>query len=129
MSVTLLDKMIGKTAVSIEGFAEKSERASITFSDGSVFAMYHENDCCESVDIASVDGDPEWLIGKPICVAEVVSNEATEQQRDMCEESFTWTFTKIGTNNGVVTVSWHGSSNGYYREVPTLELDEERLYL
>ena len=130
MSVTLLDKIIGKTATTIEGFTEKSERASITFSDGSVFAMYHSQDCCESVDIESIHGDPTWLVGKPIVVAEIVDSQGVERPDPMSwDESFTWTFIKLGTNNGVITIRWYGSSNGYYCETPAIELDNERMYL
>jgi len=71
------------------------------------------------VDIA---GDINDLIGSPILLAEVVTNENENPPGvEILEyqESFTWTFYKLSTKKGSVTISWYGESNGYYNESVT----------
>ena len=117
MSVTIIDSILGRTAKSIEGFEEGSECATLHFDDGSTWLMRHEEDCWETVDIASIDGDPDWLIDKPLIVAEIVDN-VDQPPAAHWAKSYTWTFIKLGTNNGVITVRWYGMGNGYYCERP-----------
>lgn len=82
------------------------------------FKMGHEQDCCESVDLVDVCGDLEDITGSPITMAEEVSG-CMESELDFdamtkageCPE---WTFYKIGTIKGSVTLCWFGDSNGYY---------------
>lgn len=60
------------------------------------------------------------LIGKPLLMAEEVTNDQDENPEGVkipkYQESFTWTFYKLATINGYVTISWYGESNGYYNE-------------
>lgn len=106
----------GKTLVKIEG-GVGDDSMKFTTSDGEAFELYHEQDCCESVTVEDISGDQWSLLGHPILVAEEVSSQdnppgvALEYQ-----DSFTWTFYKLATIKGSVTILWYGESNGCYSE-------------
>lgn len=99
---------------------------------GRKFRMYYEPDCCASCDIESIVGDINDLLGTPIVVAEEVTSSdryppgyigplAPNSNDEWDYESHTWTFYKIDTWRGGVTIRWFGSSNGYYSETATFE--------
>jgi hypothetical protein len=68
--------------------------------------------------IEDICGDLEDLVGLPILMAEETSSRENppEVVREHYDDSFTWTFYKIATNKGNVTIRWYGGSNGYYSE-------------
>jgi hypothetical protein len=90
---------------------------------GKRFLMYHIQSCCECVTIDDICGDLNDLLNSPVLIADEVSNsEQFEGRPDALSweyESFTWTFYKIDTCKGGVTIRWFGSSNGYYSEKVT----------
>lgn len=111
--------LLGKTLTAIDlitddlGYPEK-----IRFkTDTETFVMVHEQDCCESVYVEDICGDVNDLIGSPIVEAEEVSSNENPPGVTMGpQDSFTWTFYKLRTAKGAVTIRWYGESNGYYSE-------------
>lgn len=108
----MIEQLIGKTVTKVIGLFEGSETIEIECADGSILKMAHHQDCCESVAVADVHGDIEWLIGSPIVTAE----ERVNSDNPEGGESSTWTFYELATNKGSVTIRWCGMSNGYYSE-------------
>lgn len=116
------DGLAGKVLVKIEGMEKASEEIIFTCSDGSEYSMFHEHDCCERVDIEDVCGDVKDLIGEPILLAEIVESNSNPEGVPIPEyqdDSFTWSFVKLSTIKGGVTIRWYGESNGYYCETPS----------
>lgn len=85
--------------------------------DNTVYILYHEQSCCEAVCIEDICGDLDNLIGSPITMAEIVCNH--EDGRSFIgngNDCFTWSFYKLATVKGYVTIRWWGESNGCYSE-------------
>jgi len=110
-----ISELLGKTLVSVRG-AVGDDEVYFETSDGETFKLYHENDCCEHVELNDISGDLQDLVGHPITMAEEVSNGPVDESLEKNEESFTWTFYKLATIKGYVDLRWFGSSNGYYSE-------------
>ena len=104
----------GQTLTNIEK-SEDNEEMFFYTNDGKKYKMYHEEDCCESVSIEDISGDLNDLIGEPIIMADEVSNNDPINP-DIEFDSFTWTYYKLATVKGYVTIRWYGESNGYYSE-------------
>ena len=110
--------MRGLTFTAITGCKPGSDEV-IFETNSSRFVFWHEQDCCESVEVEQVDGDVADLIGEPLLMAE----EAVEESITEDYESRTWTFYKFATAKGYVTVRWLGRSNGYYGERVSLRVE------
>jgi hypothetical protein len=119
--------MKGLTVLSVKRTKEKYDD-SITFSmsNGKSYKMFHKQDCCEGVNITSIVGDLESLIGSPIIVArEETDSEgspADEQGPEYMDDSHTWTTYWFETETAKVRIRWLGTSNGYYSE--SVEIEE-----
>lgn len=124
--------LTGKTLSEI---TRKDDELLFVASDGAKYRMYHYQDCCECVEIEDICGDLEDLIGSEVLQAEEVSHSAcgTDEKledgnpgpRDEYADSYTWTFYKLATVKGSVTIRWYGSSNGCYSEGVDFEKVEE----
>lgn len=108
-----IEALLGKTFTEIKGGAGDDE---IHFIGDESFTMTHFQDCCESVNVEDVCGDMADLIGEPITFAECVTNADDPPNHEYYDDSWTWTFYKLGTAKGSVTIRWLGQSNGYYSE-------------
>ena len=106
--------LLGKILVKID-INECKDEMVFTDSIGSQYKLYHNQFCCESVEIEDIVGDLNDLIGETITMAEESSNSEDKMEREI-DESFTWTFYKLATIKGYVTIRWLGESNGYYSE-------------
>ena len=108
----------GKILSDVENIADS--RLVFTLNTGDKYQLYHDQDCCESVEIEEISGDLNDLIGTPILLAEEINHEQDVNPEGVkipeYQESFTWTFYKLATNKGYVTIRWYGQSNGYYSE-------------
>lgn len=111
-NIVPFETLVGKT---LENVTEDGLEVDFKVSETERYRLFHDQDCCESVYIESIDGDLNDLIGTPIIMAEEVSN-ADEGPLSEWEDSFTWTFYKLATIKGYVTIRFYGSSNGYYSE-------------
>ena len=106
-------ELIGKTITEIE--REENFLKFIT-SDGDRYVMKHDQECCETVTLEEVIGDLGDLIDSPIVEASKESGHLLPVKEPEWTDSYTWTFYKIGSQKGFVTLRWYGESNGYYSE-------------
>lgn len=107
-------ELVGKTLVYIN---VNGDEIYFETDAGEEYLMHHSQDCCESVDIEDITGDLEDLLNSPILQAEESTSYTNpEGIIPSYQDSFTWTFYKLATVKGYVTIRWYGNSNGYYSE-------------
>lgn len=109
----------GRTILRIEPSGDLEGEDEIRFiTDGDDDIMvYHMQDCCESVSVDQVVGDINDIIGSPVLSAsEECDCGEWDESRGWTPESFTFTSHVIATAKGTVTITWLGTSNGYYSE-------------
>lgn len=114
--------LVGQTLVSV---VNNNDEIVFKTADGKTYRLWHNQDCCELVTVEDICGDLQDIIGSPILVAEESqSDEHPPGIEKWEEESFTWTFYKLDTAKGGVTIRWYGTSNGYYSESVEFSKDQ-----
>ncbi len=108
------EELLGKTLSGVEVSPDK-DTVDFVGEDGQRWQLYHSQDCCETVEVAEVIGDLGDLVGAPILLAEEAESVKGEPPPEY-PDSWTWTFYKLSTIRGSVTLRWLGESNGYYSE-------------
>ncbi|MCP3965104.1 MAG: hypothetical protein GY718_01945 [Lentisphaerae bacterium] len=113
----------GKT---LSGIDRSEEEIIFIVNENESYKLYHDQGCCERVTVEDICGDLKDLLGTPILLAEMAQSNENPKDVEIVEcqdESYTWTFYKLSTVIGSVTIRWYGESNGYYSE----EVDFERV--
>lgn len=108
------EELKGLTLKEIQGAYENSEEVLLISVDNRKFIMNHNQDCCERVTVQEIHGDINDLTGSPILLAEEVND--ADGGVPPSADSYTWTFYKLSTVKGSVTIRWLGESNGCYSE-------------
>lgn len=101
-----------------------SEEIIFIVDDKEKYLLNHSQDCCECVIVEDVCGDIIELLNSPILLAE---ESTSDKDGKGGEESFTWTFYKLATIKGAVTIRWYGRSSGYYSETVDLWLHDNKV--
>lgn len=121
MEVTSFEKLVGHTITDVK-IAFDNSVLYLELANGEKHQMFHRQDCCESVYLEDVVGAWYDIKGHEILLAEVVTYDdknpievaATEEANGYQDNRYRWTFYKLATNRGRVTLRWYGESNGYY---------------
>ena len=122
MKKVKFDDLKGRTFTSIEvkqrDKGENDETIVFVMEGGGRYILKHISECCEWVYIEDIAGDLDDLIGSPILLAEEVSSSESfdKEVESKLDDYFTWTWYKLATIKGAVTIRWFGSSNGCYSE-------------
>jgi len=122
----LLGQTLTNVVVSEDNYTVRFETE-----EGKKYVMLHHQDCCESVYLEDVCGDWQDLLGYELLVASERSSDEEDEDvkakrlhagEGRCPDSSeTWTYYKLDTIKGGVTLRWYGTSNGYYSESVAFE--------
>jgi len=110
-----ISTLIGTVLTSIDRDGDEA----LTFNTDSAksYRMDHCQDCCESVTIEDICGDLDDLIGSPILQAEEATSDTLLEgapEPENPDDQTEWTFYKLATIKGSVTIRWFGTSSGGY---------------
>jgi hypothetical protein len=111
----ILKEFEGKVLENVT-YNKEDEILTFYFTNGDVYEMFHEQDCCESVYLEDGYDDLMFLIGQEILQAYVTSNSGDDDGG-----TYTYTYYNISTFLNSATLRWYGSSNGYYSEAVDIQ--------
>ena len=111
-----LTELAGEVISRIDGLEKGSEEVRVFTECGNEYLFYHDQDCCESVDLNDFEMSSDSLVGGTIISAEEIVNDDDGEKPSDWSESWRWTFYKIETDKGGLRMRWLGESNGYYSE-------------
>lgn len=113
----LVPLMIGKTIKEVYGLNVGSSCVTFVFTDGNIVEMTHCQECCEEVYLEDFDNDES--IFKDAILHEFYEMVPDDPKESIAEprnqDEACWTFYKIRTSKGWITITWFGESNGCYR--------------
>lgn len=105
----------GQTLVNITGNIG-DRNMTFTTDNNKKYEMCNIDESCGNdvqVTVEDIVGDLSDLINCPLLMAEMITNK---DKKSTDEDSYTWTFYKLSTIKGSVTIRWYGRSNGCYSE-------------
>lgn len=102
-------ELIGKTIICLD-------ETEIKTSDGKRYLFYHEEECCESVNLYKIKGNIEDILNSPITLAEEDGGEPEDWKPSKWQESYTFSNYFLETSKGRLEIYFLGESNGYYGE-------------
>ena len=105
-----IKELVGEVLTHIDVDGESNEIL-LTTESGRRYKIWHDQDCCESVEIAGCDGAFATLIGRKI-----IDVTHDEDSRNTEDGSQTKTAITFRTSKSIVISRWIGYSNGYYSE-------------
>ncbi len=127
---TTVDDMEGHTIKYVSGvefitqndmeLKPNMEEVYFVMEDGTVFGFGHKQQCCENVCLLDVEpSSSEELRGAKI-IESIVSSSSEE-------DPLVWTFYKIKTSKGYVTMRWGGPLSYYGMEVDVIKFKKKHL--
>lgn len=113
-----IERLIGVTVKTVR---VTDDQVQMLGTDGTMYMLAHDQDCCEDVFIESIDNDISLLEGQTILEAyESANSDDPPVGARGYSDSYTWTFFHVRTQRDSFTIRFFGSSNGYYSETADL---------
>jgi len=114
------DALVGEILTHIDVDAD-NEEILLTTQSGRRFRVYHNQNCCENVNIVDTEGEWHTLLNKKLVEVKHTEYDDGVPPYDGCE-SYTKTAILFRVDDATVISRWVGTSNGYYSE--TVDLAE-----